>query len=280
MTPQFNNNLLASVYLWTENRIGQLGQAYITTTAPLYYAPDPRLPTSLLSYASPWRQWVYDSGVSGAQIIQSVSGSAGILNRSSGLMFDYTNGRVLVPSTLGTNLALTGTMSFKEINSYLSNETEEYLLTQGQFFLNPRYVGTPTGGLPPYSMATPAVFVNMIHDSNEAFALGGLDDCTTTISMVCLLQSNFQLQAVMSMMRDARYKYIPMLSVGLDPLNQWGDTYSGYNYQSYITQYGAPGQLIYIKEVKTSRVSDRIKLNPELYMGLVDMDVSYIRATT
>ena len=71
-----------------------------------------------------------------------------------------------------------------------------------------------------------------------------------------------------------------MLSVGLDPLNQWGDTYSGYNYQSYITQYGAPGQLIYIKEVKTSRVSDRIKLNPELYMGLVDMDVSYIRATT
>lgn len=277
MYNQFGNDLLASVFLWSQNRILNKGGAFITTTQQLYYAPDPRLNPAFLSYASPFKQWVYDSGVSGAHIIQTVSGSAGVLDRSSGLKFDYINGRVLVPAAMGTNLALTGTFSMCEVNSQLTNETEEAILTQSKYYFNPRYIGGITGGVPPYSICTPAVFVNSIHDDATSFALGGMVDCTSTFAWIAILESPFQLQAIMSIARDARYQYMPMLSVGLGPINQWGDTYSGYNYQTYVQQYGSPGQLIYIKQVKTSRVSDRIKLNPEQYMGLADFDVSYVR---
>lgn len=279
MLAQFNSSLLCSVFNWATNRIQNLGGAYITTTAPLYYSPDPALPAGLLSYTSSWKTWVYDSGVSGSAIIQSVSGSTNLLDRSSGIIIDYINGRVLVPSALGTNLSLTGTFSLSEINTYTSQETEEYLLTQQKYFFNPRYVGAPTGGLPPYQLCTPAIFVNTIHDDITPFALGGLKDCTTTVSMICLLETNYQLQTVMSLMRDARDKYIPLMPITADPINQWGDTYSGFNYNGIISQYGNPGQLIYIEDVRTSRVSDKIKLNPELFMGIVDMEVSYVRNT-
>ena len=282
MLAQYNNSLLCSVTNWAANRVQNVAQAYINTTAPLYYAPDPRLPAGLLSYASSWKTWVYDSGVSGATIIQSVSGSAGVLGRSSGLIFDYINGRVLVPSGMGTKMVLTGSFAISEINVGLTNETEEQLLTESsKFFLNPRYGGTITGnvGIPPYAICTPAVFVNTIHDDHSAFEFGGLDDCTSTISLICLVESPFQLQVMMSLMRDAKYQYIPLMPVTADPITQWGDTYSGFNYQGIINQYGNPGQLIYIEQVKTSRVPDRIKLNPMLYMGIVSMDVSYIRTT-
>jgi hypothetical protein len=41
--------------------------------------------------------------------------------------------------------------------------------------------------------------------------------------------------------------------------------------------WGQPGNLIYIKEVKTSKVSDRVKMNPQYFVGLVDITLSYIR---
>lgn len=282
MISQFDNNLNMSFYLWAENRMANLAQAYVNTTLPFYYAPDSRLPPQLLSYSSPFKQFVYDSGVSGAVIINSVSGSAGVLTRTSGIYIDYDNGRVIVPASLGTNLTLTGSMAVKAINIYQPNETEEFIITQGKFFFNPRYIGTATGGgVPPYQMATPAMFINTLHSDDQAFALGGLDDTTTTMSISVVAESNFQLNATLSLMRDARYKYFPLLNVSQDPINQWGDLVggTGFNYTTVTQTFGNPGQLVYIKSVKTSKVSDRVKMNPEYFVGLIDIECSYVRLT-
>lgn len=281
MNPQFDNTLYASVFLWAQNRVQSFAQAYITVTTPLFYAADPSLPPGYASYAAPFAQWIYDSGVSGAAVIQTVSGGNSVLGRSSGLIFDYINGRIIVPTTLGTNLTLTGTYSFAEVNTYQPNEDEDHILTQGQYYLNPSTNGAATGGAPPYVYHTPAIFINTLHSDDKAFAFGGIDDSITTFSISVFAQSNWQLNAMLSLFRDARYLNIPLLPGGYGALNQWNDYAggTGYNYETLIALYGSPGQLCYLSDIKTSKVSDRIKANREYFVGLIDLEIGYIRQT-
>ncbi len=85
---------------------------------------------------------------------------------------------------------------------------------------------------------------------------------------------------MLSLFRDARYKNFPLISIAQNPLDGWNDTKGGsgtYSYANVIAQYGSPGQLVYIKQVRTSKVSDRTKLNPGLFVGIVDMDCAYVR---
>lgn len=279
MFSQFSNNLNISVFLWCENRVQAQGGAFFTATYPLFYIADPSLPSQYQRYSFPIKGLVYNSGISGAAIMQTISGGTDILDRSSGINIDYVNGGVIVPSSWGTGLSLTGTSSFCEVNFYLPQETQETILTQGKMFRNPLYNGLPTGAIPPYEYVTPAIFLNTLHNDTDAFALGGLINSTNIFSLSVFAESQFQLTAILSLYADAKYFYIPMLNTINDPLNGFGDTKSGmgYNYNDVISMWGTPGNLIYISSVKTAKVSDRVKMNPEYFVGLIDIEVNYIR---
>ncbi len=276
-----DNNLFVSVFLYAEHQYLQLGQAYNTVTTKLYYTPDTRLPAGFASYNSPIKQWVYDSGVSGAYIINEVSGGgfSAPLTRASGIHVDYENGRVIVPSALGTSLTLTGTYSYKEVNIYAPSETEEQILTQNKYYLNPRYGMPFNSGVSPYVYATPAMFMNILASRNEAYQFGGLVDSKSTVSFTILAETNFQLTALLSLFRDMRYQYIPMCNLPDDPLDQWGDVKggTGYNYLTVVRNFGVPGNLIYVENTHTARVKDISRLNPRQFAGIVDLDLSYIR---
>lgn len=283
MVPTYQNNLYASVYLFAEHRYLQYTAAFQNASIKFYYAPDSQLPAGYLSYASPWRQFVYDSGVSGAAILNVVSGGAFTnypLTRASGIHVDYENGRIIVPSTFGTALTLTGYGAFREVNMYQPNETEEQVLTQAKFFLNPRYRSVATSGLAPYKIATPGIFLNSLSTRNDAYQFGGIVDSKTTMSMVVLAESQFQLRALFSVFGDCRYQYIPMLNTIDDVLDGFRDVKggTGYNYLTLCGMWGQPGNLIYIESVTMSKVSDRLPLNPGQVAGIIDMDVSYIRS--
>lgn len=284
MVPTFQSNLFASAYLFLEHRYLQYSVAFQNAQVKFYYAPDSRLPTGYVSYASPWRQFVYDSGVSGAAILNVVSGGAfstNCLNRASGIHIDYENARVIVPSSFGTNLTLTGYAAFREFNMYQPNETEEQILTQAKFFLNPRYRSPPTSGLAPYVMATPGIFLNTIETHNDAYQFGGLVNTKTTLSMVILAESQYQLRSLFSVFGDCRYQYLPMLNTIDDVLDGFGDVKggTGYNYLTLCGMFGQPGNLVYIEDVRMSRVSDRLPLNASQVAGVVDMELSYIRSS-
>lgn len=281
MRATYGNNLYESVFLWAEHQYLQTLQAYNTLTTRLYYVADPTLPAGYVGYSAPLKGWVYDSGISGAYIINEVSGGgfSAPLTRDSGIHIDYTNGRVIVPSSLGTNLILTGTYSALEVNLYAPNETEEQILTQNKFFLNPRYAKPFNSGIQPYTPATPAMFLNSLSSSNDSFQLGGLVNSRDTMSFTILAETNFQLTALLSLFRDSRFQYIPMCNLVDDPLDQWGDVKgaTGYNYLALVAMFGQPGNLIYIENVRTSKVSDRTKLNPNQFAGIADLELSYVR---
>lgn len=284
MRASFDNNLLASAYLYADHVMCQIGQAYGTVTTKLFPTVDPRLPAGYQGYSAPLVGWVYDSGVSGAHIINEVSGGgySAPLTRASGVRFDYLNGRVVLPSsiTLPAGNPLTGTYSFKEANLLLSNENEDPLVTQGKYFLNPRFTAPlSASGVPPGNMVTPAVFIAPLTTRNDAFQLGGLVNTKTTMTLTIMAETSFQLTSLLSLFRDCRYQYLPMVNTVDAPLDGWNDVKggTGFNYKTLVAQYGQPGNLVYIEDVHVARVSDRAKANPQLFLGVVDLDLSYVR---
>lgn len=282
MRVSYDQNLWTSIFLYAQFRAQQTMQAFQTLTVRLFPTEDRSLPAGYQGYSSPLKGFLYDSGVSGALVINSVSGGgfSAPLTRASGIRIDYTNGRVIVPTALGSNLVLTGTASMCEINHYIAAESEETMLTQSKMFVNPRAVySLNTTGIAPYVFVTPAVFVNPLHTKNEAFQLGGTVNTKSTITMTVFAESPQQLVAILGFWRDARYQYFPMVNTVDDPLDQWNDFKggTGYNYLSLVQRFGSAGNLVYIEDVRTARVSDRLKANTQQWIGIVDVECSYLR---
>lgn len=282
MRVSFDQNLLTSLLLYSEWREQQVMQGYQTLTFRMFPTVDLKLSPGYQSYSAPLKGFVYNSGVSGAVIMQSVSGGgfSSALTRASGLVIDYPNGRVLVPTSLGTNLVLTGTASVCEVNYYAASTTQETMLTQDKMFVNPQTVySLGTTGIPPNVYVTPAVFVNPLHTRNEAFQLGGTVDTKSTITLTVFAEDPNTLTAILGFWRDARYQYFPLLNTVNYPLNPFGDVVggTGYNYLSYIQRFGEPGNLVYIENVTTARVSDRLRVNNAQWVGIVDLETSYVR---
>jgi hypothetical protein len=283
MKAHFKNQVLASFYLWAENRYLNQQSAYINYTSRLYPQTE-QVPYGYVAYAAPFKQWVYDSGVAGATIMDTISGDISLARGQSGMKVDYDNGRVLIPTGLGlsTGANITGSYAFKEVNIYQSNQTQDQLLTQERFYINPRFHSTPTGTPPPYAETAPAIFVTALKNDNKPWALGGTDMCHYNMSMAIYTETPYQLSTLLGNFSDAARSYIPILDIADDPIDELGDTKSGYNYLTLRNLRGTPGNLMLINDVRTATISDvmmRVNLNQTLYRGLVDMDVSFPRQT-
>jgi hypothetical protein len=277
MINQYLNVVNSSFFFWAQNALLNEGQAYINYTSKLHYQPDPRLGSNYVTYSAPFKQWIYDRGVQGATICSGISGAISLNSNQSGLKIDYDNGRVILPSSFGTGLNISGSYSFKEFNFYLPNETEEDLLTTSKFYLNSRYNQNPTGKLPPYSMVTPAIFINSLANSNKGFALGGEKQTNTSLSMVVMAETVAQLNGAISFFTDKCHKVFPYHD--FDPIGPFGDVKtgqfpSGFNYNSIVNQYGVPGNLLYIESVRGSKLSDSFKGNDRNFVGLIDFEIS------
>lgn len=279
MTPQFSTITLLSTHLWLDNWILQRGQAYTNTTSRLYYQADSGLGSAYVAYASPFRQWVCDSGVSGALVTSRVSGSigiggTGIVNRGqSGMIIDYENGRVIFPSIVGTGHLITGSYAFKDINIYKANETLEKMVFTNKYYLNSRYARPITGIPPPRDMVTPCMFVTSAHTTNKPWTFGGVYYTTNTVSLVVLAETMNQLEGSLSLLTDAKDACFPQLNLNVWPLNSFGDYKSGYNYEIIKNQYGTPGNLYTIVESNASKVGDDAKIDDNIFIGLVDLTI-------
>jgi hypothetical protein len=278
MIAQFSNLSSLSMYQFIQNEILTKGQAYITNTSQLYYDNDTRMPSGYVSYASPFKQWVYDSGI--APVPSGVSGSFGVINRgTSGLKFDFDNGRVLM-SGVGSDMTISGTYTFKELNFYLANSSEESVIVNEKYYLNARFSGTPTGPIPPYKITTPAIFVNQLNGNNKPFALGGIDESVVNFSLVVMAETMPQLDAVLSICRDTQYKYVPKLDPSDYPINEWGDLKNGtgFAYANLMSTKGGAGNLYRIDRVMTTKLNtNRVDINETLFVGMVDLDLTFIR---
>lgn len=182
--------------------------------------------------------------------------------------------------TLPSNASVTGTYAFKEINVYLTNESQDALITQDKPYLNPRFHGTPTEPTKPYTIQTPAIFISNLHAKNEPWTFGGTDMSHMTLTITVMVETVYQLDAVFSIFADMYHHHVPLLNTFDDPMNEWGDLKCGsFNYNQLLGVRGTPGSLMYVNDVTTSRVSDKVKVNQNLFMGIIDVELIYPRNT-
>jgi hypothetical protein len=283
MKPQFTTTTLLSVASWLDNIILQNGQAYTNYTSQFVYQPDQRLGPGFVAFQAPFKEFVWDSGVSGATVFNTVSG---VLNGqpfvasrgTSGMMTDFVNGRVIFPVASGFNssMIISGSYAFKDFNVYFANQSQEQIVFTNKYYLNSRFANT---GLPPaYDMVTPCIFITNANERNDNWAMGGIYNTVYTISLNILAENMSQLEGAMSILADQKNGYMPQIPVAAWPLNFYGDYQgSGWNYQKAISQYGSPGNLYFISNVRGTKVSDYVKIDEALFLGIVDITLEWVR---
>lgn len=284
MITTFAQNAFASFCYWADNHITSNYQAYRNHTSRLYYQADPELGPSFVAYASPFKQWVYDVGVPGAKVLTGISGSLSLVRGQSGMKVDYDNGRVILNAAVGKNLNISGSYAFKDFNFYQSDETEESLLSNTKYYLNSRTKPPAASGIEPYSFVTPCAFATVLDFQNDPFAMGGLENSKLYISLVVYAETSWQLNGYLSAFADAADKHFPLLTATGSPINQYGDIKTGlfptgYSYAAIAAQAGTPGNLLYVESVKSSKISDRTDINPDVYAGIVQIEISKPRIT-
>jgi hypothetical protein len=299
MKPQFQHQATTSFALWLDHHLCYKAEAYSNKTGQFYYQPDERLPqypddpaNGLVSYNSEYKQWVYDSDASSANIpsgvyIDTGDGNYNFCGRGeSGLRLDFDNGRVLLsgasfPSTYDS-LKITGSFAVKDVNIYLADDTEENLVIQNKYNVNSRTTpayGKGTG-LIAYEQVAPAAFVSMERTDNTPFAFGGEDLTHMYYRVVFFAENLYQLDGAMAVCADSFNGGV--INIGYEdyPLDEYGDLKTGYfSYTDTVRESTIIPKLMFIDDVNSSKISDRLSktTNPDLYLGFVDFEVNQAR---
>lgn len=282
MKPQYQHEVLTSFMLWFDNHLLTKGEAYSNKTGTLYYFDDSRLPSSYKVYASPYKQWVTDSSVTGSTDPTIPTGFMGS-GRNDGVIFDFENGRIIDTSnTFGESGTITGTFAVKDFNVYVSDETEEDLILESKFILNSRYNDSETG-IKPYDKVVPAIFVNTEGVQNVPYAFGGEDETRTSVKAVVLAENNYQLDGVLSIFSDATKSFVTPVPFSGHPSTEYGDlktdfTGNGFYYTGLIEAYSTLNPY-YIEDVIVSKLSEREKPQQlgEVKVGFIDFDLRQAR---
>lgn len=279
MKPKFSHDVVNSFFLWFDNFLLRESDAYKTYTTKFYNYSDSRFTDGKVVYGSPYKQWVYDKSVTGATIPSGLTINGTFVSTGvSGLFFDFENGRAIFNSGVSTGLNITGTYSVKEINTYMTNESEDTLIIDSKYENNSRF--TPTGTyVKPYVSVTPAVFCSLETVDSEGFALGGLDKTSIRMKGVAFCESSYQLDGLLSTFADGAVSCFPIVSMANHPIGEFGALKTGlyptgYDYRNVSSSQGYTNPL-YIEDVNVAKIKDSVikELNPNLYIGFIEFDI-------
>ena len=296
MKAQFDHILQSSFYLWFDDKLTRQAEGFVDTggqefdvvvrggsaealdipeNLDAYYCSDRQLVNNGLTEPS----GVYINGVFTAQKDSTYE-----------LLIDHSEGRILTKSisTGGNDLIsaeVTGNFKRKELNTYITNETEEQLLLQNDFVLSD-VAGEPTylkqqAELGDKKYTLPAAFISLNSSSNENWALGGVDDTKTLIRVVVITDSNYSLDATLSLFRDCKSTCFKMVEFEDFPFGEFYHVKEfPYYYPDFISKKSSTTRdSAYIEKVTVSKLFDRsgTQIPQGLRIGFIDFNVSCIR---
>jgi hypothetical protein len=276
MKPQFSHSLITSFILWLDNQLCQNGQGYINVTGSLY--PSTESSVNGFVYASPYRSWVYDSCVSGANIPSGFYDTGGnFLTRSSGIVIDFINGRVVSPTDLGPYIS--GTYAKKEINLYFSSDEEVSYVLEQAYGENTNIQYTLTG-LQGQVLTAPLIMVTNAKGSNKPWALGGEDQTLNTIRTINIVNSNYLQEAVGSLSKDLAHQNFPLANYSDAPITASGDLKTiPWSYCTGIRDVYGAGNGVYLENVFEVKISEQPNKNKTFYVSTIEFDTSIPRMT-
>lgn len=269
MKPQFSNQLLTSFALWVDNRLTDDGEGFSNESVTLYRQIDPS--RTGYFWASPFKSWIYDSAVTGAIIPTGFYNSNGsLVTKTSGLGFDFINGRVFSSSDFGDTLS--GIISRKEYNVYISNEEEVDLFLQRVYEQDPNLPYNNTG-IAPYQFAAPCVIITNTSKENIPYAFGGLDNSVQTLRAFVINDNNYAAEAVDSLFVDSARKHFALISDENIPLDINNDLKTGYyNFDLINIQPD-----VFISRVTSIKLNEKSNNNSDFTISINDFQVEVLR---
>jgi hypothetical protein len=279
MLPQFDNIIMTSVLLWLDNKIMTKGEAYSNYQSTFY--PLPNMYYGYYTYGAPFKQMVIDSSITGANIISGVYVSGVFTVPGQGTLsgIDAANGQLYFTSPISNpTTALSGNYAVKDFNMYLTSKTEESLLFETQYQINPKTYQNPTG-LPIGAETYPVIYLKYQGGKNKPLAFGGFDQTISFVRAVILADSVFALDAVTSIMRDTSRQLIPLIYPDEMPFNSLGSvTGSSFNYINLIKNKVVDSEYVYINEVNVTKTDTKLlnatnSLNRNVYSAFVDFEL-------
>lgn len=269
MKPQFNNQLLGSFALWMDNTITTEGEGFINRA--LSFSKESVSPKQgLNSWVSVGKQMVYDSCAVGATIPSGIYNSSGqFLDRQSGIMIDWNEGRIYSPQDWGQTL--TGSFAKKDFNIYISTAEQTNMFLDR---LEEKYniaSGTPFG-----AFAAPCVFLTNAFNENEPFAFGGQDNSIRTIRAFVIANNSFNQEALLSLFVDKAKVMLPLINYPDFPINEYGDLKSGYySYCELKNRYGCGD--IYVDAVYSFKMGQNSNKNLDFFIAGLEFDLNIVR---
>jgi hypothetical protein len=281
MIPQFDNILMTSMLFWLDNKVLTKGQAYTNFQSVFY--PVQNMYYGYYTYGAPYKQMVIDCSISGANIISGVyvSGQFTIPGQKGLTGIDSSNGQLYFSSPItNPTTSLSGNYAVKDYSIYLTSKTEENLLFETAYQINPKTYQNPTG-LPLNAETYPVIYLKYQGGKNKPLAFGGYDQTVGNVRAIILSDSVFSLDAVTSIMRDTSRQLIPLIYPDEMPFNSLNSVNSPNNCFNYIKSTASKANTddyVYINEVNVTKTDTRLlnatnSLNRNVYSAFVDFEV-------
>ena len=276
MKPQFQHKLATSYFLWFENFFLKHSEAYSINTGVFTHYVDDRLPVEYEVYGSQYKQLVYDSSLPNVYIPSGiyVNGSF-VLQEEDKYIIDFDNGR-FIASGLSQDAFITGSFTTKDMNIYYTNDTEENIVLNVQEKIN-ESVANKHEFYKPYDQKMPAIYLSNDSSKNQPFAFGGMNETITQAKAIVIANNSYELDTVLSIFTDSYNEVFPICNFDSNPLNEFSSLKTGYySYEDIKRNYD---NNIFVKNVTTSKMSDKLKQNllKDLYIGFIDFELSVYR---
>lgn len=273
-----DNLVHSSAYLWLDNLVGRTAEGYQNTSSR-FYQTDSNI-NGLYAYGAPFKQFVSDSSVSGAQIPTGVYvGGSFIPKGTSGLIdINYKDGEVYFSSPV--NQTISGYYAVKDFNIYLTDEAEEKIIFETKYNIRPKIQRNSASGALKADIVAPCIFIKDEESNNEPMFFGGVEWVKYKYSLYIFSDNKYNINALEGYLKDSVRNYFPLISKNESPYNNLGGFNSGYfNYTGfYASKTPGGSQSVYIEDVRKVSLANRLyseisNVNPNLHFSMVTIDL-------
>lgn len=282
MTPQIINRIAPSFIYFLDHKTLKNGNAFLNVTnGNLKNSNDPNFPNKTV-YASQYRQFVADNSIPNANIASGVNiGSSFIPKNTSGLKIDYDMGRAIFDDSVSQNIQnMTCSYAYKEYNIYYNENQDEQIIFDTKYESRPYSVNGENLILNYDQVVYPAIFVKTQYNEHVPFAFGGTKELQADIRAIYFADSQYLLDAGISIASELTNKYFPVLYPKDMPFNIYGDyKNNNFNYLNLCSSYSQTGSLMaMVNSVKISKFSTSANklIGNNLYGGFADFTVKYL----
>ncbi len=259
----FDHQLEQSFLFWLDNTLIEEGRGFGNFSGALYSGQSPF--SDYRVYASPYRQWVYDSSMSGAVVPSGIY--SGATCTTSGHVLDFNDGAVLVSGNTTGNF--TASFSYKEINIYSTQFSEQVVLYDKKYSANPRSRSQRNNIT---DKVYPCMFVRYEEGENERLSFEGMFATRSKARVTFISDSPYLYRSAVSILRDKKEKFFPILAESQLPFTSYGALNSSFDYSEICAN--ATGNLSFIKNIRISNFSEAVNaiLGDRVYGGILEFE--------